>query len=149
MFGSREQYRQKGLGRKGFEDEVFGEEGEVMPGADRVWLDRDKKQYLDIKEKERGVFIVVGENLTDYSTSLVFSSWDDVVEDLDDNGSTGPQFFGMSDHVRFEDVDMEVVWDKDEQGNYEQFLRIEAPSLDRVKEALKHVIVDSWDWREM
>jgi hypothetical protein len=96
------------------------------------------ENWIIVEEREPGKFFVVNDNMTvkngDWivdSVALGFSQWDDEVEDLDAGGSDESHCFGMSDHLRWNDVDLTP---------YEY----KAPSIERLKEAFEHVAVCAW-----
>ena len=100
--------------------------------------DKLNSNWIEVEEREPGVFAVVDDNMTvkdgdwlSADTNLGFSEWDEEVEDLDGGYSDEGQCFGMSDHLRWQDVDLTP----------EEF---HAPSIERVKEALNHVAVCAW-----
>jgi hypothetical protein len=107
---------------------------EVLSGEASAKLEGN---WIDVEEREPGVFTVVDDNLTSGSDWIVdpcnlgFSQWDDEVEDLDAGDSDESQCFGMSDHLRWNDVDLTP---------YEY----RASSLERLSEALHHVAVCAW-----
>jgi hypothetical protein len=99
---------------------------------------KQEGNWIEVEEKEPGVFAVVDDNMTvkdgDWvteNTALGFSQWDDEVEDLDAGNSDESQCFGMSSHLKWQDVDLMP----------EEF---RAPSIERLKEALNHVAICAW-----
>lgn len=94
-------------------------------------------EWIKVEEISSGVFKIVDNSMTDecnvlsgaWALGLCF--WDEEVEDLDAGNSDGSQCFGMSDHLRWKDVEISP----DE---------LCAPSLDLLKEALSHVAFCSW-----
>ena len=100
--------------------------------AERFRIDLDEKNWIEVEENEPGIYTVVDNNMTDTDqTALGFAWWDDQVEDLDNGSSDESQCFGMSDHLRWHDVDLTP----------DEF---RASSLERLKEALAHVEVCAW-----
>jgi hypothetical protein len=64
-------------------------------------------------------------------TDIGFGGWDESVEDLDNGNSNIAQCFGMSQHLKWEDVELTPN-------------EIKAPSLERLNEALKHIDITSY-----
>lgn len=94
--------------------------------------------WIEVEEREENVFVVVDDNMTVKdgewlyeNIALGFVSWDDQVEDLDNGSSDESQCFGMSSHLRWNDVEMTP----------EQF---RAPSIFRLMECLTHVVMNAW-----
>lgn len=94
--------------------------------------------WIEVEEKVEGVFTVINDNMTvkngdsiTENTNLGFSQWDKEVEDLDNGESDESQCFSMSSHLKWKDVDMTP----------EEF---KAPSIKKLKEALKHVAICAW-----
>lgn len=94
----------------------------------------DKQQWIVLEEVEPHVFKVVANNLTDKYMPLLlgFTGWDNEVVDLDAGDSDESQCFGMSDHLRWNDVDLTPR-------------EFNAPSIKRLKQALEHVEFGTWD----
>lgn len=99
---------------------------------------KQEGNWIEVEEKEPGVFSVVDDNMTvkngDWvteSTALGFSQWDGEVEDLDAGSSDESQCFDMSSHLKWQDVDLTP-------GEFR------APSIERLKEALSHVAICAW-----
>lgn len=104
-------------------DVVFGEAGELLR----------EPSWIEVEETEPGQFEVVGNNMTsDRSPELGFSAWDDQVRDLDNGESDESQCFGMSCRLRWGRV-------------YLSPDSFTAPSVRKLKEALKHVVYCAWD----
>jgi hypothetical protein len=61
------------------------------------------------------------------------SEWDSSVEDMDNGHSDIADIWGMSNHIKWEDVEIDL--------SCGEAFQIKAPSIDRIKEALKHVKV--------
>jgi len=92
--------------------------------------------WIEVQEASAGVFIVTDDNMTDDdNTCLGFVAWDGEVEDLDCGSSDESQCFGMSDHLRWNDVDLRLMHVKE----------FRAPSISRLVEALSHVTLTAWD----
>jgi len=91
---------------------------------------------ITVVETESGVFEVVEDSMTQGDdwivdpTALGFVDWDGEVENLDKD-SDGFQCFQISDVVRWNDVVLGTG----------QFT---GPSIERVKEALRHVTITAW-----
>ncbi|MEK7546030.1 MAG: hypothetical protein AAB554_03040 [Patescibacteria group bacterium] len=104
--------------------------GSAPAGSDDPWIVVERVAY--------GRYVVVDENLTckggDWisdATALGFTAWDDEVEDLDAGNSDESQCFGMSAHLRWNDVNLTP----------DEF---RAPSIERLLEALSHVTLCAW-----
>lgn len=87
-------------------------------------------------EQNRRVFKIVDENMTEKGEfadriALGFMSWDKEVVDLDNDQSDASQCFGISMHLKWNEVDMST----------DEF---KASSIERLKEALKHVEMGAW-----
>ncbi|MFA6536567.1 MAG: hypothetical protein WCT25_04035 [Candidatus Paceibacterota bacterium] len=95
------------------------------------------KWWVKVEEQEPGSFVVVADNLTtdEDAGSLGFSSWDHEVKDLDAGTSAGSEYFNMSDHLQWNDVDMTPE-------------KFKAPTVERLKQALEHVHFCAWDQRD-
>ncbi len=99
----------------------------------------DREQaWIEVVEAVPGMYRVVNDSLTvkggDWiidETALGFVAWDDEVEDLDTGNSDESQCFGMSSELRWNDVGLTPV-------------EFRAPSIERLKEALSHVVVCAW-----
>nr|MDO8119284.1 hypothetical protein [Candidatus Sigynarchaeota archaeon] len=93
-----------------------------------------KEEYwIDVNEESPGMFVIVSENMTtEPETELGFSAWDKEVEDRDNGASDGSSCFGISSHLKWNDV--ELFPDS-----------FKAPSIERLKEALAHVTMCAWD----
>ena len=77
-------------------------------------------------------WIVVGNNLTtERESALGIAHWSDQVRDLDDGHSDASQCFGMSEHLQYKNVTLDV----------NGFM---AQSLEDIKEALEHVVYCAW-----
>ena len=140
---------------------------EILPDAERISLPHwgvlhhkevayfsGEGKFLAITEEEPGVFVVVDENITpDKGHFLTFSSWDSRVRDIDRGQSDASSAFGLSEYLKFKDVDM-TVQDKHTNGHVsahsakkaggDTALYFFAPSLSAVEEALEHVTVCAW-----
>jgi len=99
---------------------------------------KQEGNWIEVEEKGPGVFAIADDNMTVKGgdsvmeiTALGFSQWDDEVEDLDAGNSDESQCFGMSSHLKWQDVDLPP----------EEF---RAPSVERLKEALNHVAICAW-----
>ena len=99
---------------------------------------KQERDWIEVEEKKHGVFSVVDNNMTvkdgnsaTENTNLGFSHWDSEVEDLDAGDSDESQCFGMSDHLKWQDVDLTPQ-------------EFRAPSIERLKEALNHVAICAW-----
>jgi len=122
------------LGGRGY-GRSFGNMIEIISG------DASKNQegnWIVVSEKKQGVFDVIEDNMTEkggngYSdkTALGFSQWDKEVSDLDAGHSDASQCFGISEHLEWHDVDMTPYI-------------FEAPNIERLKEALEHVLICAW-----
>lgn len=93
--------------------------------------------WIDVEEWKPNVFTVVDNNMTVKNgnwvvdqTSLGFTQWDEEVEDFD-HYSDESQCFGMSNHLRWQDVELTPY-------------KFRAPSAERLKEALTHVTMCAW-----
>lgn len=94
--------------------------------------------WIIVEEREVGHFVVTDDSMTDKNgdwiidaVALGFAEWDAEVEDLDDGYSDESQCFGMSNHLRWNDV----VLRPDE---------FHAPSIERLAEAITHVTMCAW-----
>jgi hypothetical protein len=94
--------------------------------------------WIEVEEREPGTFVVVDDSLTVKDgdsmmaqTDLGFTEWNDEVEDLDAGWSDEASCFGMSNHLRWNDVDLTP----------DEF---SAPSIERLIEALEHVVLCAW-----
>jgi hypothetical protein len=94
--------------------------------------------WIEVEEKETGVFEVVDNNMTvkdgdplKKDTALGFSQWDEGVEDLDNGQSDERRWLGISSHLRWQDVNLTPD-------------RYTAPNIERLKEALTHVVICAW-----
>lgn len=94
--------------------------------------------WIVVEQVACGRYVVVEDNLTVKSDDrlwddleLGFIGWDDEVEDLDAGDSEESQCFGMSNRLRWNDVDLTP----------EEF---RAPSIERLREALVHVTLCAW-----
>lgn len=92
---------------------------------------QEERSWIMVEERDEGVFTVVGHNFTGSNTEISFRAWDDEVSDLDGQ-SDAAQCFGMSNHLRWNDVHMEPRC-------------FHAPSLRMLEEALKHVTFCAFD----
>ena len=106
-----------------------------MTTRNRITLSQEN--WVEVEEREPGVFTIVDDNMTDKDedwvsscTCLGFYRWDNEVIDLDGSSDLAG-CFGMSDHLRWKDVDLTP----------EEF---RAPSLERLVEALGRVIMCAW-----
>ncbi len=108
-----------------FEDAIPSQEnGEKIHKAE---LKND--QWLMLEETSSGTFKILASSIdTDYE--LVFSKWDESVEDL--NELSDYAFFGLSERLKWKDVELTPK-------------EIKAPSLDRAIEALQHLQIASHD----
>ncbi len=121
------------LSHRGF-SRSLGNMIEVLKGEAKALLDSN---WIDVEEREPGVFVLVGENLTSGSnstfdrTELGFAQWDDEVEDLDNGRSEESHCLGISTALRWQEV---------------RFAPREycAPSLERLTEAFGHVALCAW-----
>jgi len=116
------------LPHRGF-GKSLGEQLEVFSGEASA---KQEGNWIEVEEKEPGVFAVMDDNMTVKGTARGFSQWDGEVEDLDAGDSDESQCFGMSSHLKWQDVDLTP----------EEFC---APSIERLKEALDHVAICAWD----
>jgi hypothetical protein len=112
----------------------MGNMTEVLTGEA---LAAPKENWIIVDEIEPGLFQVVENSMTsgDYwvqdPVALGFCWWDDEVEDLDAGNSDESQCFGISDHLRWNDVHLTSE-------------ELRAPSLDRLREAIGHVAFCAW-----
>lgn len=97
-----------------------------------------EEHWIEIEETAPGEFEVVGNNMTEESkstwtgnTALGFVGWDTDVEDNDAGSSDESQCFHMSDSLQWKDVHLSPK-------------HFTAPSIDRLKEALQHVVYTAW-----
>ena len=103
-----------------------GEAGVLVEGSN--WI---------VVEEKDGVFQVVDNGMTVEdadpieATVLGFSRWDGEVEDLDNGQSEAGLCFGMSSHLRWQNVDMTPY-------------RFIAPNIECLKQALTHVEICAW-----
>ena len=93
--------------------------------------------WIEVEERRPNVHVVVDDNMTvkngDWvvdNTSLGFSWWDDevIIRDVD---SELFEYFGISQHLRWRDVNLAPY-------------RFRAPSFQRLREALSHVHLCAW-----
>jgi hypothetical protein len=98
----------------------------------------EKESWIEVRETQTGVFSIVGDNMTNRNgnsitdiTELGFIEWDNEVTDLDKGQSDESQCFGMSEKLKWRDVELTPT-------------EIRAPSLELLKEALTHVIICAW-----
>ena len=107
---------------------------EVLSGEASAKLNGN---WIKVEKISPGVFQIIEDNLTsgsDWITdscALGFCSWDDEVTDLDAGNSDESQCFCMSDHLRWNDVELTPR-------------ELRAPSIKRLKEALHHVAFCAW-----
>ncbi len=95
--------------------------------------------WIKVEEVSPGIFKIVDNNMTEEEEgnvlcglwALGLCSWDEEVVDLDAGNSDESQCFGMSDHLRWNDVEITPG-------------ELRAPSIDRLKEALGHVAFCAW-----
>ncbi|MDB5194185.1 MAG: hypothetical protein JWN50_199 [Parcubacteria group bacterium] len=92
-------------------------------------------EWIEVEEMSQGVFTIIGDGMTGEYLTLGIWLWDDEVEDLDAGNSDESQCFGMSDHLKWGDVEFDLCL----------MMEIRASSLDQLKEALKHVVFCAWD----
>jgi hypothetical protein len=97
--------------------------------------------WIEVTQVSKTTFHVTDDNMTEegdpiYTTSdFAFRSWDSEVEQLDvDSYSEVVQVFRFSEELRWKDVYMKI----------DVPFIMEAPSLDRLKEALSHVVFGSY-----
>lgn len=98
-------------------------------------IDLANGQWIKVIEQKPMTFTIVGDSMTDpngYKTDLGLSSWDEEVVDEDGGWSDEASCFGMSVHLRWNDVNI-----------YPD--HIEGGTLEEVKEAVKHVKFIAWD----
>ena len=93
--------------------------------------------WITVKKVSPGVYQIVDNSMTTGDSGLTdccalgFCYWDDEVQDIDAGNSDESQCFEMSDHLRWNDVDITPEGFK-------------APSINRLREALKHVGFCAW-----
>lgn len=98
---------------------------------------KQKGNWIEVERKGSGLFVVTDDNLTEKGddpsdqSSLGFIQWDSEVVDLDNGESDEGQCFGMSNHLKWKDVDMTPH-------------EYKAPNIKRLKEALQHVAICAW-----
>lgn len=101
----------------------------------RIYLSND--EWLEVEEYATGHYMVVGENITqktetpERGLALGFTKWDNEVEDLDNGRSGGSSCFGISDHLKWNDVELTIT-------------EFKAASFGRLLEALEHVTIEPW-----
>jgi hypothetical protein len=100
--------------------------------------EKQEGNWIEVEETTPGNYDIVNDNMTVKdgdgiveNVALGFMGWDDEVEDLDNGQSDESQCFGMSDYLRWETVILAPD-------------HIEAFSINRIKEALKHITIGAW-----
>ena len=94
--------------------------------------------WIEMSAEQNQVFRILNDSLRQNALGygkeyLVFSRWDSEVENLDSE-SDPASCWRMSMHLRWEGVDLNL--------DEEEF---RAPNLERLKEALAHVAISSWN----
>ncbi len=93
------------------------------------------RNWIKVKDTRPGIYFLTDDGITCRSCSgpperqitvLCISKWDGEVENLDNGRSKGSRNFGISTHLKWQDVELM-------RGEFR------APSIKRLKEALKHV----------
>lgn len=102
---------------------------------------QSSKDWVEVKKVSSGIYEVVGYGIFGHvdsfgNNALGIRKWDEEVVDLDAGNSDESQCFGMSDHLRWKDVDIRA----------EEF---RASSLQRLQEALTHVVFCVWNQDEI
>ena len=97
--------------------------------------------WVEVQKVSSGIYKVADYRLTGNvdpygNNALGFREWDHEVEDLDAGNSDGSSCFDISNHLRWNDVDLTP-------GEFR------ATSLRRLKEALTHVTFCVWDQDEI
>ena len=93
--------------------------------------------WIEVEETSPGHFTIVNDSMTVKDgdcmidpTALGYVEWDDEVENLDTD-SDPYECFGISQDLQWNEVSLGVT-------------SFEAPSIERLKEALSHVTLMSW-----
>jgi len=98
--------------------------------------------WIEVEERQPGFFELVRNNMTDpENPDLDIFRWDAEVEDLDKRSDAA--YRGMSEHLRWEDVDMSLNQTDDLSSSFR------SPSVARLREALTHVVFCTWDRLEI
>ncbi|MBI3633427.1 MAG: hypothetical protein HY226_03995 [Candidatus Vogelbacteria bacterium] len=103
----------------------------------RIMLAENAGEWIEVEKVRKGVYRMVADSMTVegdgnyHNTNLGIREWDEEVVDLDNGRSDGSQCFGISEHLRWNDVDFTT----------EEF---RAPSIKRLLEALSHVTFTAW-----
>jgi hypothetical protein len=98
---------------------------------------RSDDNWIVVTEVTPGVFEIVddsmtwGDNYVSDDCALGFCGWDEEVLDLDGGYSDESSCFGMSAYLLWNDVELTPT-------------ELRAPSIDRLREALRHVAFCAW-----
>ncbi len=108
--------------------------GNLIDGVAEVPL---PTSWIEV-EKKGGYFYLVNENLTKKkgnwikdNTDLGFASWDDTVQNIDYENSDEAQCFDMSRRLKWQEVIMTTK-------------SFQAKTIERLCEALEHVVFTAW-----
>jgi hypothetical protein len=100
---------------------------------------------MTIQETQPGIFEITEQTITknDPNCHLTLYGWDTSVTELVEKESDKLEYEYAPKHVRWEDVTIDFrLVDENNQDKSPMFI---APSLDRIKEALKHVKINYVD----
>jgi len=93
--------------------------------------------WIEVEPNRDGKFTIIKDGLTEQGdphlnkTHIGFSAWSDDVEDLDAGSTPQSQKLKLSCHLRWQDVEL-------------RGRKINAPSLDRLKQALQRITFSAW-----